>query len=206
MRLRFTVSGIMLGTFLASVSIIGCGPTQTEIFDETVKEQRQQGLTATAQIKENRRLTVEAGGQVDLSRSERFTLTAIAEGKTVTAGGGQTPTPTAESESSSDEPPEGPVQSGTVTVEIGNQGTMNPEAVKIAPGTTVVWKNLERQPHSTASLPGQAEQWDSGNMAWGVLDTEPTSYEHTFTTPGKYDYKSVGSGDTGTGVVWVVEE
>ena len=52
---------------------------------------------------------------------------------------------------------------------------------KVAVGDKVVW-NFTNGGHSSTSVPGQPESWDSD-----VLDTG-ASFEKTFTKPGRYQY------------------
>jgi len=50
-------------------------------------------------------------------------------------------------------------------------------------GDAVNWTDVEGI-HTTTSLPGQAESWDSGLVYTGE------SFVHTFSTPGTYTYSS----------------
>jgi plastocyanin len=62
-------------------------------------------------------------------------------------------------------------------------------------GDTVTWVDVEGY-HTTTSVSGQAESWDSGPMVIGQ------SFSHTFTVPGTYRYMSrVDTGLSGTIVV-----
>ncbi|MEA2417901.1 MAG: hypothetical protein QOE60_107 [Thermoleophilaceae bacterium] len=56
-----------------------------------------------------------------------------------------------------------------------------PATQKIGVGDTVTWTFNEGQ-HSTTSLPGQPDKWDSD-----VKDAGAT-FQHTFTKPGRYQY------------------
>jgi plastocyanin len=56
-----------------------------------------------------------------------------------------------------------------------------PPTQQIAVGDTVTWSFNEGQ-HSTTSLPGQPDKWDSG-----VRDAGAT-FQKTFTKPGRYQY------------------
>ena len=48
-------------------------------------------------------------------------------------------------------------------------------------GDSVAW-NFLNDGHTSTSVAGQAERWDSGSVAAGGV------YRHTFTRPGKYQY------------------
>ena len=74
----------------------------------------------------------------------------------------------------------------TVTIDVfnydfGNAMTGQPIDPTITVGDTVRWVWVDPF-HSTTSMMGQAESWDSG-----VLDP-PSTFSHTFTTVGTYDY------------------
>jgi plastocyanin len=61
--------------------------------------------------------------------------------------------------------------------------TYDPQVVVVNVGDTVNWTDLDGI-HTTTSLPGQAESWDSGLLYTGG------SFVHTFSTPGTYAYSS----------------
>lgn len=48
-------------------------------------------------------------------------------------------------------------------------------------GDSVAW-NFQNDGHTSTSVAGQAERWDSGSVAAGGV------FRHTFTRPGKYQY------------------
>jgi plastocyanin len=56
-----------------------------------------------------------------------------------------------------------------------------PKTQTIGVGDTVTW-NFNDEGHSTTSLPGQPDKWDSGVKDQGAV------FQHTFTKPGKYQY------------------
>ena len=56
-----------------------------------------------------------------------------------------------------------------------------PKAQQIAVGDSVVW-NFVDESHTSTSVAGQAERWDSGSVPAGGV------YRKTFTKPGKYQY------------------
>ncbi len=58
-----------------------------------------------------------------------------------------------------------------------------PQVIVVNVGDTVNWTDVEGI-HTTTSLPGQAESWDSGLLYTGE------SFIHTFGTPGTYTYSS----------------
>jgi plastocyanin len=66
---------------------------------------------------------------------------------------------------------------GTTAVTI--QGfAFNPPTIEVAAGTTVTWTNMDSAPHTVTS---------TGNFQSGRLDQGAT-FQHTFDTPGTYDY------------------
>jgi plastocyanin len=72
----------------------------------------------------------------------------------------------------------GPAKAGEVAVTIRNFD-YSPMALEIAPGTTVVWKNLDGEPHTIASLDGQFRSQ--------ALD-QNDSFRFTFDHPGVFKY------------------
>jgi plastocyanin len=56
-----------------------------------------------------------------------------------------------------------------------------PKALSIPVGTTVTWINHDIAAH-TATRNGGEDQFESGNLSYN------TSFHHTFTTPGTYEY------------------
>jgi plastocyanin len=61
--------------------------------------------------------------------------------------------------------------------------SFEPKEVQVGVGEKVTW-NFAVGGHTTTSSPGQAERWNSGPA------TNPggTSFEHTFTKPGRFSY------------------
>jgi plastocyanin len=59
--------------------------------------------------------------------------------------------------------------------------TFTPRTVSIDVGDTVTW-NFADSGHTTTSVRGQAERWDSGSVPAGQ------AFPHRFTRPGKYQY------------------
>jgi len=57
-----------------------------------------------------------------------------------------------------------------------------PATQRVAVGDTVTWTFTDDD-HSTTSLPGQADRWDSGIEA-----DEGATFQKTFTKPGRYQY------------------
>jgi plastocyanin len=72
----------------------------------------------------------------------------------------------------------GPAKAGEVAVTIRNFD-YSPMTLEIAPGTTVVWKNLDGEPHTIASLDGQFRSQ--------ALD-QNDSFRFTFDHPGVFKY------------------
>jgi plastocyanin len=64
------------------------------------------------------------------------------------------------------------------TVEIANFAFTPPD-LRVAAGTTVIWKNADDSPHRISD--------DKGAYASSALDTDD-SFAHTFATPGVYRY------------------
>ena len=72
------------------------------------------------------------------------------------------------------------VAAGDTTVKIDNFA-FGPEALTVKVGTTVTWINHDIAAH-TATRNGGEDQFESGNLSYN------TSFHHTFTTPGTYEY------------------
>jgi plastocyanin len=68
----------------------------------------------------------------------------------------------------------------TVTVHLSGM-EFSPSAVTIKPGDTVHWV-WDGGLHSTTSVPGSAESWDSG------VNGAPFTFDHTFTHTGTFAY------------------
>jgi plastocyanin len=123
---------------------------------------------------------------------------------TLTEGdGGGTPTETDSPEGTETDTPEetgdetetGDGEGTTVGMEAeGDAFYFDPIGLFVEPGTTVTWSNESGSHSSTAyqegngpaettRIPEDAEAWDSG-----TLSEEGATFEHTFETPGTYDY------------------
>lgn len=81
--------------------------------------------------------------------------------------------------------------------------TFNHQNIRVAAGTTVVWKNEGRQDHDVISVEGD-DGWGVRQEGFGPDD----SYEHTFDEPGTYRYYCSLHGDPDAGMIGavVVEE
>jgi plastocyanin len=56
-----------------------------------------------------------------------------------------------------------------------------PATQQVAVGDTVTWTFNDKD-HSTTSLPGQPDKWDSG------IEVKGATFQKTFTKPGRYQY------------------
>jgi len=210
-RLVLVVAGAMAITLVA----IACGgPTSTEIVQTQTALNKEANATATANavaaaggdVEKHVAFKVGKGSiaeQVQETQAAKATAAVAAGEEVAGASSGATVTPVPEVIT---EAPEGPAQSGEVEILIKNMGAMDPDVVKITVGTTVTWANIERTNHSTRSDPGQAESWDSGDMARKVTEKAFKTFSHTFTKPGRYTYGSGLDYDIGRGVIFVVQE
>jgi plastocyanin len=61
--------------------------------------------------------------------------------------------------------------------------SFEPKEVQVGLGEKVTW-NFAVGGHTTTSNPGQAERWNSGP----ATNAGGTSFEHTFTKPGRFSY------------------
>jgi plastocyanin len=218
-RLTAAVAAVLFVTLIAAMAAgASCGGlTTTEIYRTTEAENKVANATATAQAAATSIAKGETerggagdvtGGQGGLAGALRATAAAAATA-TAAAGGSQpaaelTATPTPSAIDVLDPPPGDPL-SGEVTVKIGTTGRYDPEVIKIKAGTRVTWENTERTQRQTIADPGQAEQWDSGNMARPLGSTENVKYSHTFTKSGRFSYASdIPGAEDIKGVVFVV--
>ena len=81
---------------------------------------------------------------------------------------------------------EPPPKSGDATVVIEmSDNDFTPAVVRVAPGTTVVWRNTGRNPHTVTADDGS---WDSGDIIPGA------EYRRTFPDPGVIRYFCVPHG------------
>ena len=63
--------------------------------------------------------------------------------------------------------------------------TFEPAERFIAAGDSVTW-NFQDDGHTSTSVKGQAESWNSAPS--GETNAAGTAYSHTFDTPGRYEY------------------
>lgn len=80
------------------------------------------------------------------------------------------------------------------TVEITTRARFEPGGLTVPAGATVVWRNMDEQPHrvttdagilpdpNRVSVPDGAESWDSGDLSAGE------QWSYTFDVPGEYLY------------------
>ena len=71
-----------------------------------------------------------------------------------------------------------PPSTGPTTVGIANRA-FSPASISIATGSTVIWRNNDRDPHTVTHNGGT---FDSGSFGTGA------SYQHTFATAGTFSY------------------
>ena len=88
----------------------------------------------------------------------------------------------------------GKTQPAVVVDMTGSLLVFEPAIIEVKAGQTVVWKNSSREVHTVTADPGQAtnaqdvalpkgaQKFDSGYL------NPSQSYEHTFRTPGTYQY------------------
>jgi plastocyanin len=97
---------------------------------------------------------------------------------------------------------EGPSASATVTMATTDDGShFEPHVAWVEPGASITWE-LESGTHTTTAyaaetdnpqrIPEAANSWDSG-----TLSESGATFEHTFETPGVYDYLCVPHEATG---------
>ena len=218
MSIRNRLILVLAGTFILTVVMVACGgPTTTDIVQTSTALNKVENATATAKI------VLTAGGNPDEveveigtgSAAERQnilaaeTATALAEQGIMSEGvgsGGETK----QGAAFDVDVPDGPAESGLIVVDILLRGAagivFDPDIVKITVGSTVKWTNSRRSASSTVADPGQDDSWASDSFSKGTFDTEPGSFEYMFNIPGCFTYKSLFSGDTGTGAICVVEE
>ncbi|HEX6568668.1 MAG TPA: plastocyanin/azurin family copper-binding protein [Acidimicrobiales bacterium] len=76
--------------------------------------------------------------------------------------------------------------------------TFRPQAIQVAPGTSVTWTNDGRNEHDV--LPVEGDDWGVE-----VEEFQPgATYEHTFDRPGTYDYYCSIHGTTTAGMIGTV--
>jgi plastocyanin len=79
-----------------------------------------------------------------------------------------------------------PAAAFTWTVDVNADYTFQPPERQIAVGDSVSW-NFTVDGHTSTSLSGQPERWDS-TPDGGSSTPAGTPFSHTFTTPGRYQY------------------
>jgi plastocyanin len=84
--------------------------------------------------------------------------------------------------STSPNPAPGPLPSSNTTSPSMNGAAFSPAIDTVAAGSTVTWTNHDGFNHTVNSVPGSSEVFSSGAVSSG------TSYAHTFSTAGRYDY------------------
>ena len=132
---------------------------------------------------------------------------------------GQSPTNPPDFETASSTPPTSTDRAGgpEEVVELTDELTFVPNALTVATGSTVVWRNVGSVSHSVtayeADIPGGASYFASGGFETesaardgfpeGEI-TEGDSYSHTFDTAGEYRYFCIPHEQAGmTGTVTV---
>jgi plastocyanin len=219
MSIRTRVILVLAGALVLTTIMAACSsrPTTVQIVETTKAQNKLDNAQATRQA------VIDAGGdpdatvQVQISddsaaakanADRNATATALADEGIVAEGVGSSEL--AQGAAFEVEVPEGPALTGVIEVDIparGAEGVLfDPDIIKIAVGSTVKWGHDRRSASSSTSDPGQAEEWDSGDLHKGPFDKENPSFEHTFTVEGCFTYKSVFSGDTAVGAVCVVAE
>lgn len=110
---------------------------------------------------------------------------------------------------------------GTTTVDMTDELVFDPDSVTISSGDTVVWENVGGVGHSVTAyedeIPDGAEYFASGGFdseqaardAYTPGDTDAgdipggESWEHTFETPGTYEYFCIPHESTMQGTIEV---
>jgi plastocyanin len=219
MSIKSRVILVMAAALVLTTALAACssGPTTVQIVETTKAQNKLDNAQATRQA------VIDAGGDPDAQiqvaidsdsaaanaiKERNAEATAQAEKGIIAEGVGSSEL--AQGAAFDVEVPDGAAQSGVIEVGIPSLGAegvvFDPDIVKITVGSTVRWSHDRKSASSATSDPGQAEEWDSGDLHKGPFDKEDPSFEHTFTTEGCFTYKSVFSGDTGLGAVCVVAE
>ena len=221
MSIRNRVILVLAGAFVLTTILAACisGPTTVEIVQTSQAQNKLDNAQATRQA------VIDAGGDPDAqvqvvidsdsaaavaNNARNATATALADEGIVSKGVGSSEI--AQGAAFDVEVPEGPALTGVIEVDIPARGAdgvvFEPAIIKIAVGSTVRWGNDRKSASSSTSDPGQAEEWDSGDLHKGPFDKESPSFEHTFTVEGCFTYTSNFSGDqlTANGAVCVVAE
>lgn len=85
---------------------------------------------------------------------------------------------TAMSGSSNAQPAEASAATGAIKIDVRNF-MFGPQTLNVKAGSTVVWTNLDQEPHTVVS--------DSGLFRSGAIDTSET-FSFKFDRPGTYHY------------------
>ena len=207
MTLKTKTLSVVAISLIVSIIAIACGGESTEnviATQQALNRLENTQIAASATIAAGGSIDPEGGIQVGAGSLAAQAQTAVAVTSTALALASPTPTPT---EVVIEVPTDGPVltDADSPTIQIGDQGAFTPDLITVQVGTTVLWENPRRSASSTASLDGEAEEWNSGAMSKGTFDTDPARFTHTFMVPGCHRYKSLFSGDSGEGAVCVVE-
>ena len=221
MSIRNRVILVLAGALILTTIMAACSdrPTTVQIVETTKAQNKLDNAQATRQA------VIDAGGDPDaqvqvaidsdsaaaIANNERnATATAQAIQGTVSVGSGSSAI--AQGAAFDVEVPEGPALTGVIEVSIPARGAegvvFDPAIIKIAVGSTVRWGHDRKSASSSTSDPGQAEEWDSGDLHKGPFDKENPSFDHTFTVEGCFTYTSEFSGDqiTAIGAVCVVAD
>jgi len=216
---RPIVLSLMITIFMLGL-IISCAERLDtyDIIQTTTTEQKLDNDASTATAEAARKVSMEAtkaaGGEVDLRPAERAAATAVAEATAAAERGEAIDLKDLDRVELTDNlPTELPADitpsTGTVTVEILNEGYYSPEVVVIKVGTSVIWANTQRTPYGILSDENQEETFNSGGLRRKLGAKENPTYEHTFTKVGRFTYGPDLSGAAmvakGRGVIFVVE-
>jgi plastocyanin len=87
------------------------------------------------------------------------------------------------------------VMEGTAVTVPTLDNIFRPEAIQVAPGTTVTWRNDGRNEHDV--LPVEGDEWGIEVEGFQPGDT----YSHTFDEPGVYEYYCSIHGTTTAGMI-----
>ena len=79
-----------------------------------------------------------------------------------------------------------------------------PREVQIEPGDTITW-NFVNGGHTTTAAGGQPERWNSGGDT-GATSPAGAIFQHTFATPGRFNYFCIPHASFMKGVVVVGED
>lgn len=218
MSIRTRVILVLASALVLTTILAACGgPTTVQIVETTKAQNKLDNAQATRQA------VIDAGGdpdatvQVQISgdsaaakANEERAAEATAQAEKGVFAQGSGSSEIAQGAAFEVTVPDGPAESGVIVVGIPSKGAegviFDPDLIKITVGSTVRWTHDRKSASSSTSHPGQAEEWDSGDLHRGPFDKEDPSFEHTFTVEGCFTYFSNFSGDTGLAAVCVVAE